>query len=166
MVVAGGADDAVFRVKERVGALDDVTTAVVLLRREIAKSLRLFGIQIADGDAAEQRNDCVAVAVKVNGRRSVRVGFFIGNIDLRIDAKRQDFIRRVGIVAVVVNVGVALCHIGVFIDTLGIHGLYRQGGACRGVCIRCKHVGRLLRTAGRQCQAQHTGQQKGWYRTL
>ena len=88
MVVAGGADDAVFRVKERVGALDDVTTAVVLLRREIAKSLRLFGIQIADGDAAEQRNDCVAVAVKVNGRRSVRVGFFIGNIDLRIDAKR------------------------------------------------------------------------------
>ena len=99
------------------------------------------------------------VAVKVNGRRSVRVGFFIGNMDLRIDAKRQDFIRRVGIVAVVVNVGVALCHIGVFIDTLGIHGLYRQGSAYRGVCIRCRHVGRLFRTAGRQCQAQHTGQQ-------
>ena len=179
MVVAGGADDAVFRVKERVGALDDVTTAVVLLRREIAKSLRLFGIQIADGDAAEQRNDCVAVAVKVNGRRSVRVGFFIGNIDLRIDAKRQDFIRRVGIVAVVVNVGVALCHIGVFVNTFGIHGLYRQGSAYRGFCIRCRqgsayrgfcircrHVGRLLRTAGCQCQAQHTCQHKGWYRTL
>ena len=166
MVVAGGADDAVFRVQERIGALDDVTAAVMLLWREIAQRRGFLRVQIADGDAAEQRNDCVAVAVKVNGRRSVRVGFFIGNIDLRIDAKRQDFIRRVGIVAVVVNVGVALCHIGVFIDTLGIHGLYRQGGACRGVCIRCKHVGRLLRTAGRQCQAQHTGQQKGWYRTL
>ena len=92
MVVAGGADDAVFRVQERVGALDDVTTAVVLLRREIAKSLRLFGIQIADGDAAEQRNDCVAVAVKVNGGRRIRVCRFIGNMDLRIDAERQNFV--------------------------------------------------------------------------
>ena len=165
MVVAGGADDAVFRVQERIGALDDVTAAVMLLWGEIAQRRGFLRVQIADGDAAEQRNDCVAVVVKVNGRRSIRVGFFIGNIDLRIDAKRQDFIRRVGIVAVVVNVGVALCHIGVFVNTFGIHGLYRQGGACRGVCIRCKHVGRLLRTAGRQCQAQHTGQQKGWYRT-
>ena len=166
MVVAGGADDAVFRVQERIGTLDDVTAAVMLLWREIAQRRGFLRVQIADGDAAEQRNDCVAVAVKVNGRRSVRVGSFIGNIDLRIDAKRQDFIRRVGIVAVVVNVGVALCHIRVFVNTFGIHGLYRQGSAYRGVCIRCRHVGRLLRTAGRQCQAQHTGQQKGWYRTL
>ena len=166
MVVAGGADDAVFRVQERIGALDDVTAAVMLLWREIAQRRGFLRVQIADGDAAEQRNDCVAIAVKVNGRRSVRVGSFIGNIDLRIDAKRKDFIRRVGIVAVVVNVGVALCHIRVFVNTFGIHGLYRQGSAYRGVCIRCGHVGRLLRTAGRQCQAQHTGQQKGWYRTL
>ena len=132
MVVAGGADDAVFRVQERIGALDDVTAAVMLLWREVAQRRGFLRIQIADGDAAEQRNDCVAVAVKVNGRRSVRVGFFIGNIDLRIDAKRQDFIRRVGIVAVVVNVGVALCHIGVFIDTLGAQRLDRQ---CRGQCV-------------------------------
>ena len=157
MVVAGGADDAVFRVQERIGALDDVTAAVMLLWGEIAQRRGFLCIQIADGDAAEQWNDCVAVAVKVNGRRSVRVGFFIGNIDLRIDAKRQDFIRRVGIVAVVVNVGVALCHIRVFVNTFSIHGLYRQGSAYRGVCIRCRYVGRLLRTAGRQCQAQHTG---------
>ena len=132
MVVAGGADDAVFRVQERIGALDDVTAAVMLLWREIAQRRGFLRVQIADGDAAEQRNDCVAVAVKVNGRRSVRVGFFIGNIDLRIDAKRQDFIRRVGIVAVVVNVGVALCHIGVFVDTLGAQRLDRQ---CRGQCV-------------------------------
>ena len=138
----------------------------MLLWGEIAQRRGFLRVQIADGDAAEKRNDCVAVAVKVNGRRSVRVGFFIGNIDLRIDAEWQDFIRRVGIVAVVVNVGVALCHIGVFVNTFGIHGLYRQGGACRGVCIRCRHVGRLLRTAGCQCQAQHTCQHKGWYRTL
>ena len=166
MVVAGRADYPVAFIHKGIGTLYHIPAAVMLLRGEIAQRRGFLRVQVADGDAAEQRNDCVAVAVKVNGRRSVRVGFFIGNIDLRIDAKRQDFIRRVGIVAVVVNVGVALCHIGVFIDTLGIHGLYRQGGACRGVCIRCKHVGRLLRTAGRQCQAQHTGQQKGWYRTL
>ena len=104
MVVAGGADDVVFRVQERIGALDDVTAAVMLLWGEIAQRRGFLRVQIADGDAAEQRNDCVAVVVKVNGRRSIRVGFFIGNIDLRIDAKRQDFIRRVGIVAVVVNV--------------------------------------------------------------
>ena len=95
MVVAGVADDAVFRVKERVGALDDVTTAVVLLLREIAKSLRLFGSQIADGDAAEQRNDCVAVAVKVDGRGGVRVRRLIGDVDLRINAERENFIRDV-----------------------------------------------------------------------
>ena len=133
MVVAGGADDAVFRIQERIGALDDVTAAVMLLWGEIAQRCGFLRVQIADGDAAEQWNDCVAVAVKVNGRRSVRVGFFIGNIDLRIDAKRQDFIRRVGIVAVVVNVSVALCHIGVFIDTLGAQRLDRQcGGQCVG----------------------------------
>ena len=80
----------------------------MLLWGEIAQRRGFLRVQIADGDAAEKRNDCVAVAVKVNGRRSVRVGFFIGNIDLRIDAEWQDFIRRVGIVAVVVNVGVAL----------------------------------------------------------
>lgn len=72
MVVAGGADDAVFRVQERIGALDDVTAAVMLLWREIAQRRGFLRVQIADGDAAEQRNDCVAVAVKVNGRRSIR----------------------------------------------------------------------------------------------
>ena len=144
MVVAGGADDAVFRVQERIGALDDVTAAVMLLWREIAQRRGFLRVQIADGDAAEQRNDCVAVAVKVNGRRSVRVGFFIGNIDLRIDAKRQDFIRRVGIVAVVVNVGVALCHVGVLIYLLGVqgfHGQCRRGGFLRRGLYRSRLCG-------------------------
>ena len=60
MVVAGRADDAVFRVQEGIRALDDVSAAVVLLRGEVAERLRLFGVQIADGDAAEQRNDRMA----------------------------------------------------------------------------------------------------------
>ena len=50
------------------GAALDVSAAVVLLRGEVAERLRLFGVQIADGDAAEQRHDRVAIAVKVNGR--------------------------------------------------------------------------------------------------
>ena len=132
MVVAGGADDAVFRVQERIGALDDVTAAVMLLRGEIAQRRGFLRVQVADGDAAEQRHDRVAVAVKVNGRRSVRVGFLIGNVDFRVDAERQNFIRGVGVVAVVVNIRVALCHIGVFVDTLGAQRLDRQ---CRGQCV-------------------------------
>ena len=33
-----------------------------------------------------------AVAVKVNGGRRIRVCRFIGNMDLRIDAERQNFV--------------------------------------------------------------------------
>ena len=43
----------------------------MLLRNIITVRLWLLRILIADGDAAEQRNDCVAVAVKVNGRRKL-----------------------------------------------------------------------------------------------
>ena len=75
MVVAGGADDVVFRVQERIGALDDVTAAVMLFWGEIAQRRGFLRVQIADGDAAKQRNDCVAVAVKVNGRRAFALVF-------------------------------------------------------------------------------------------
>ena len=92
MVVARGADDAVGRFHEGIGALDNVTAAVMLLWREIAERFCFFGVQVADGDAAEQRNDCMTVAVKVNGGRCIRVCRFIGNMDLRIDAERQNFI--------------------------------------------------------------------------
>ena len=68
MVVARGADDAVGFVKEGIRALDDVAAAVVLLGGEVAERLRLFGVQVTDGDAAEQRNDCMTIAVKVNSR--------------------------------------------------------------------------------------------------
>ena len=51
---------------------------------------------------------------------------------LKLTVERQNFIRGVGIVAVVVNVSVALCHIGVFVDTLGAQRLDRQ---CRGQCV-------------------------------
>ena len=75
MVVTGRADDAVFSVQEGVGALDQVAAAVMLLRGKITERLCLLRIQIADGDAAEQWNDCVA-----------------GDMDLRIDAERQDLV--------------------------------------------------------------------------
>ena len=67
VVVAGGADDAVFRIQKGVGALNQIAAAVVLLRGEVSEGFRFLRVQIADGDAAEQRNDRVAVAVKVNG---------------------------------------------------------------------------------------------------
>ena len=129
MVVAGGADDAVFRIHKCVGALDDIAAAVMLLRGEIAEGSGFFRVQVADGDAAEQRNDCMTVAVKVNGRRGVCVGRFVGDVDFRINAQGQNLIRRVGVVAVVVNIGVALCHVGVFVHLLGAQGFY---GQCAG----------------------------------
>ena len=93
MVVARGADDAVGRVHEGIGALDDVPAAVMLLRGEIAERLCLFGVQVSDGDAAQQRHNGMAVAVKIDGRRGVRVRRFIRDIDLRVNAEWQNFIR-------------------------------------------------------------------------
>ena len=40
----------------------------MLLWREIAKCLGFLSIQVTDGNASKQRNDRMAVAVKVNGR--------------------------------------------------------------------------------------------------
>ncbi len=51
--------------------------------------------------------------------------FLVGNVDLGVDAQRQDLIRRVSIVAVMVDVGIALCHVGVLIYLLGVQGLSR-----------------------------------------
>ena len=126
MVVARGADDAVGFVKEGIGALDNVTAAVMLFGGEIAERLCLFGVQVSDGDAAQQRHNGMTVAVKVDGGRSVRVRRLIGNVDLGIDRKRQDLIRRVGVVAVVMNVCIALGHVGVFLHLLGVQGFHRQ----------------------------------------
>ncbi|WP_294808506.1 hypothetical protein [uncultured Gemmiger sp.] len=72
--------------------MNHVAAAVMLLRGKITERRCFFRIQIADGDAAEQRNDRVTVAVKVNGGRCIRVCRFIGNMNLRIDAERQDLI--------------------------------------------------------------------------
>lgn len=74
----------------------------------LAERLCLVGVQVSDGDAAQQRHNGMTVAVKVDGGRSVRVRRLIGNVDLRIDGKRQDLIRRVGVVAIVMNVCIAL----------------------------------------------------------
>ena len=126
MVVARGADDAVGFVKEGIGALDNVTAAVMLLWREIAERLCLFGVQVADGDAAQQRHNGMAVAVKIDSGRSICIRCLIGNVDLGIDGKRQDLIRRVGVVAIVMNVCIALGHVRVFLYLLGVQSLYRQ----------------------------------------
>ena len=42
---------------------------------------------------------------------------------------------------------------GIAIRDLNAEETTTQGSAYRGFCIRCRHVGRLLRAAGRQCQA-------------
>ena len=93
MVVARGADDAVGFVKEGIGALDNVTAAVMLFGGEIAERLCLFGVQVSDGDAAQQRHNGMAVAVKIDSGRSICIRCLIGNVDLGIDRKRQDLIR-------------------------------------------------------------------------
>ena len=126
MVVAGGTDDAVLRVQERVGALDDVAAAIVLLGREVAQGLGLFGVQIADGNAAEQRHDRMTVAVKVDGGGSVRIRRLVGDVDLRINAKGEDLVRRVGVIAIVVDVGVALGHVGVLLHLLRAQRFHGQ----------------------------------------
>ena len=134
VVVTGRTDDAVFRVQERVGALNHVAAAVMLLRGKITERFRLFGAEVADGDAAEQRDNRMTIAVKVNRGRCIRIRRFIGNIDLRIDADRQNFIRRVGVVAVVVDIRVAFCHVWVLLHLLGLQSLYGQ--RCRWRCRR------------------------------
>ena len=126
MVVARGADDAVGRVQEGIGALDNVTAAVMLLWREIAERFCFFGVQVADGDAAQQRHNGMAVAVKIDSGRSICIRCLIGNVDLGIDRKRQNLIRRVGVVAIVMNVCIALGHVRVFLYLLGVQSLYRQ----------------------------------------
>ena len=126
MVVARGADDAVGFVKEGIGALDNVTAAVMLLWREIAERFCFFGVQVADSDAAQQRHNGMAVAVKIDSGRSICIRCLIGNVDLGIDRKRQDLICRVGVVAIVMNVCIALGHVRVFLYLLGVQSLYRQ----------------------------------------
>ena len=173
MVVARGADDAVGRVHEGIGALDDVPAAVMLLRGEIAERLCLLGVQVADGNAAQQRHNSMAVAVKIDGGRSICIRCLVGNVDLGINAQRQDLIRRVGVIAVVMNVCITLGHIGVFLHLLGVQCLYRQrrrgrlcrrglhsSGRCSGLRSCTAVCGRLRTAAGGHGQAQCCGQRQ------
>ena len=133
MVVAGGAYDAVFLIQEGIGALNHVAAAVMLLGGEIAQRLGFLGVQIADGDAAQQRHHRVAIAVKINRGGGVGVGGFIGHVDFGINAHGQHFVRAVGVIAVMMDIGVALGHIGVYIHLLGAERLDGQrGGGSRG----------------------------------
>ena len=183
MVVAGGADDPVFRIHKGVGALDDVTAAVMLLGGEIAQGRRLLGINIPDGNAAQKRHHAVVVIVKEDRRRGIGVGGLVGHVDLRINAQGHDLIRRVRIIAVAVDVGVNGGHIRVHVHRLGGQGLDRQGtgpmgcyalfhllyslrgglGGCLGGCLgRCRGSLRGLgRGTGRSRQAQGRGQGQG-----
>ena len=103
----------------------------MLLWREIAERFCFFGVQVADGDAAQQRHNGMAVAVKIDSGRSICIRCLIGNVDLGIDRKRQDLIRRICVVAVVMNVCIALGHVRVFLYLLGVQSLYRQ--RCSGL---------------------------------
>ena len=82
-------------------------------------------INVSEGYFAKVKKGS-PVAVKVDGGRSVCVRFLVGNVDLGVDAQRQDLIRRVGVVAIVMNVCIALGHVGVFLHLLGVQSLYRQ----------------------------------------
>ena len=65
----------------------------MLCGREITERLRLLSVEIPDGDAAKQRCNRMAVAVKIDGRRGIWIRRFIRDIDLRVNAERQNFIR-------------------------------------------------------------------------
>ena len=156
VVVAGGADDEVPPVHERIGALDDIPAAVVLGGREEAPRGHLFRIQVPDGEAAQERADGVVEIVKEDGRRGIGVDLFHRHIDFRADADGQHGICGVGVVAVVVDVGLAEAHKGVGIHDLGGQRLGRKGGLRLAAQQPGQQAVGLLRMGGR-CKA--AGQQ-------
>ena len=64
----------------------------------------------------------MAVAVKVNGGRRIRVCRLIGDMDLRIDAERQDLVGWIRVIAVVMDVHSTICPIRVLLDLHGKTG--------------------------------------------
>ena len=104
MVVAGGADDEVAPVHKGIGALDEIAAAVVLGGGEKADGADFFGIEVADGQTAQERADGVIEVVEEDGRGGVGVRLFHCHVDLGADAHGEDGVGGVGVVAVVVDV--------------------------------------------------------------
>ena len=104
MVVAGGADDEVAPVHKGIGALDEIAAAVVLGGREKADGADFFGVEVADGQTAQERADGVIEVVEEDGRGGVGVRLFHCHVDLGADAYGEDGVGGVGVVAVVVDV--------------------------------------------------------------
>ena len=127
MVVAGGADDEVPPIHKGIGTLDNIPAAVVLGGREEALRGHLFRIQVADGEAAQERADGVVEIVKEDGGRRIGVDLFHGHVDLRADADGQHGVRGIGVVAIVVDVGLAAAHKGVGVHDLDGQRFGRQG---------------------------------------
>ena len=119
MIVAGWTHDSVALIYEGVGALDHIAAFVMLLRGKISHCLCLICIDITDSKATKKWNHCVTVGIKKDCRGCVCVYLLVGNIDLGIDTYRQHLICRVGIVAVMMNVGITFCHIRIFFHYLG-----------------------------------------------
>ena len=127
VIVVCGAHDEVARVNKGVRALDDVAAAVVLRGREAAQRANLFGVMVADGEAAQEGRHGVVEIVEENRRRGVGVGGFKRDVDLGEDAHGQYCVGRVGVAAVVMDVRLArsherVRHHGLGIERLGWHG--------------------------------------------
>ena len=127
MVVVCGAHDEVARVDKGVRALNDVAATVVLRGRETAQRADLFGVMVADGEAAQEGRHGVVEIVEENRRRGVGVGGLKRDVDLGEDAHGQYCVGRVSVAAVVVDVGLARSHERVWHHGLGIERFGRHG---------------------------------------
>ena len=107
----------------------------MLRGREAAERADLFGVMVADGETAQEGRHGVVEIVEENGRRSVGVGGLKCDVNLREDAHRQHRVGRVGIAAVVVDVGLARSHERVRHHGLGIERLRWHG------CLICSRSG-------------------------
>ena len=127
MVVAGGADNPVGLIHKGIGALNHISAAVMLLGGEIAQGFCLLCINIPNGNAPQQGNHRMVIGIEENRRRGVGIGLFVGDIDFGVDAQGQHLVGAVGVVAVVMNVGIAVGHVGIHVHRLGGQGLDGQG---------------------------------------
>ena len=64
--------------------------------------------------------------IKKDGRRCIGIYFFIGNINLRINTKRQYRICRIRIITVMMYIRITLRHKWIFINRFLCKLLYRQ----------------------------------------
>ena len=130
----------ILRIHERVGRLNIITAAVMLGGYERALSGSHFRVQVADGYAAQQRRNSVAVRIVKYRGRGICVQLFDRRIHFAVDAYRQHRVGHVGIIAVVMYVGFARRHVRVYVDRLLRQRLRRERLGCVG-CTAHQHDG-------------------------